>query len=120
AWLTVAQLAHEVCIVGLNLIETSFREFNQVHFVDRNNNVLNTKQACNIGMTTSLSLHTVTRINQNNRKVTGRCTCRHVTGVLLMPRSVGNDELTFFRREITICHINSNALLTFSLQAIYK
>ena len=56
AWLTVTQLADEVGIFRLNLIETRFREFNQVHFVNRNNNVLNTQYACNIRVTACLRL----------------------------------------------------------------
>ena len=37
-----------------------------------------------------------------------------------MAGRVGNDELAFFSREITVGHINGNALLAFGLQAIYQ
>ncbi|CSD12647.1 Uncharacterised protein [Vibrio cholerae] len=43
-------------------------------------------------MTTRLIQHAFTRVNQDHRQITSRCACRHITGVLLMPRCIGNDE----------------------------
>ncbi|MNC33035.1 hypothetical protein D3C75_814160 [compost metagenome] len=69
---------------------------------------------------TRLIQHAFTRIDQQDRQLTGRRTGRHITGVLLMPRRVGNNKLTFFRREITVCHVDSNALLALGLQTIHQ
>ena len=71
-------------------------------------------------MTTGLLQYTATRIDQDDRQITGRRTGRHVTGVLLMAWRISNDKFTFWRREITVSHINGDALLTLRLQTIHQ
>ena len=71
-------------------------------------------------MAACLGLHAVARVDQNNRQACGGGTGRHVTGVLLVPRGVGNDELALLRREETVGHIDGDALLALRLQAVYQ
>ena len=66
-------------------------------------------------MTTGLIQHAFTRVDQQDRQLTGRCAGGHITRVLLMSRGVGDDKFALFGREVTISDINGNALLTLSL-----
>ena len=59
-------------------------------------------------------------IYQNNRQISGRAAGNHVTRILFVSRSVGNDELTVIRGEVAIGHVDSNALLTLRLQTVQQ
>ena len=64
-------------------------------------------------MATGLLNHSASCINQNNNEVGIAGTGNHITGVLYMPRCIGNNKLAIWRTKIFIGHINGNALLTF-------
>src|ERR1700722_1345812 len=57
-------------------------------------------------------------VYQNDRCVRRRGARGHVARVLLMAGRVGDDELAASRREIAIRHIDGDALLSLSTQAI--
>ena len=57
-------------------------------------------------------------IYQNNRQISGRAAGNHVTRILFVSRSVGNDELTVVGREITVSYVDSDTLFTFSFQSV--
>src|SRR5690554_3535568 len=69
-------------------------------------------------MAASLGHDAVAGIDHQNGSVSSRSAGDHVASVLLMPRSIGDDELTLVSREKAIGHIDSDALLTLSGQAI--
>ena len=108
----------KLCISRFDFVKTRFAIVHQVHLVDRHNDGLNAQQGGDKTVALGLCLHPIAGINQDNGHIRGRRTGRHITRVLLMSRRVGNDKLALFGREITIRHINGNALLTFRLQAI--
>ncbi|MNL84284.1 hypothetical protein D3C87_2122110 [compost metagenome] len=66
-------------------------------------------------MATSLIQHAFARIHQQDRQLAGRRTGRHITGVLFMPRRIGNDEFALLGGEIAIRHVDGNALLALGL-----
>ena len=71
-------------------------------------------------MTPCLSDNTRTGIYQNNGQVGSAAAGNHITGVLLVSRCIGDDELTLVGGEITVGHINSDTLLAFGLQAVQQ
>ena len=62
----------------------------------------------------------MTSVNEDNRQVACRRTGRHIASVLLVSWAVGNDELSFSGREISVGYVDRDALLSFRLQAICK
>ncbi len=69
-------------------------------------------------MPLGLGQNTLARVNQDHGQISGRCPSDHVSGVLFMPRCIGHDELALFGCEETIGHVDGDALLTLSGQAI--
>ncbi len=69
-------------------------------------------------MSPGLGLYAFTRINQDDRQITGRGAGGHITGILLVARRVSNNKFALIGREITIRHIDGNALLALRLQTI--
>lgn len=69
-------------------------------------------------MAASLCNHSCACIHQNNCQICRRAAGNHITGVLLMSRSVRNDKFTSIGGEVAISHINCNTLFAFSLQSI--
>ena len=59
-------------------------------------------------------------VDQNNCEVTGRGARGHVSGVLLVTRTVGDDELAFAGAEVAIGHIDGDALFTFTFEPIHQ
>ena len=57
-------------------------------------------------------------VDQNDRQVSRRRTGGHVSGVLNVPWSVRNNELTLGGAEIAIGDIDRDALLAFGFQTI--
>ena len=67
-----------------------------------------------------LNLNSVSGVDQNDCEVTGRGARGHVPGVLLVTRTVGNDELSFARAEVAIGDIDGDALFTLTFEAIHQ
>ena len=61
---------------------------------------------------------TMAGICKDNGEVCRRGTGDHVPSVLDMTGSVSNDELSFWRREISVRYVNRDALFTFGFEAI--
>ena len=82
--------------------------------------MLDSQQRNQEGMTSCLSDHSHAGIYQNNSQIGRRTTGYHITGILFVPRSVSNDKFAVIGREVTIGHINRNALFAFGLQPIQQ
>src|SRR3954470_18486153 len=95
-------------------------EVDKVHLVDGGNDSRDAEQGCDASVTPSLIEDSFAGIYQHNRDVSGGRASGHVTGVLLVARSVGNDEFAFWRGEVAVRHIDGDALLALGAQAIGK
>jgi hypothetical protein len=93
-------------------------EADEIHFVDRQHDVADTHQAGDDGVTARLDQQAFPRIDQKHREFGGGGRRRHVAGILLVPRRVGDDEGAARGREIAIGDINGDALLALGLQAV--
>src|SRR5579864_392499 len=69
-------------------------------------------------MAQRLGLQSLAGINQNHRGVRSRSPRGHVTRVLLMPGSISNNEMAARCGEVTVSHVNGDALLPFRTQSI--
>ena len=69
-------------------------------------------------MTAGLGDDAGTGIYQDDGQVGSRTAGNHVTGILFVSRSVGDDELTVVGREITVSHVDGDTLFTFGFQSV--
>src|SRR6266540_6287679 len=69
-------------------------------------------------MAQRLGQNAFSRIHQNERRVAMRGARDHVTGIVLMARTVGNDKLAFRRGEIAPGNVYGNALLALDEQSV--
>ena len=115
-----AQRSDKLLVLAYNFIETLFGEVHQVHLINGKHHMLDTQQRYKESMTARLRDDTRAGIYQNNRQICGRAAGNHVTRILFVSRSVGNDEFTVIRGEVAIGHVDSNALLTLRLQTVQQ
>ena len=69
-------------------------------------------------MTDGLLHDTVAGIYENDCQVGCGCARDHVSGILDMSRSVGNDEFAFRGGEISVSHVYSDSLFAFSTETV--
>ena len=79
-------------VIRLDPLEGFLREADEIHFVDRDDNVLNAQQRNDKRMPAGLSGNAMPGVDQNDRKLAGACARRHVARVLLVAGRVGDDE----------------------------
>ena len=69
-------------------------------------------------MAARLRQHAFARIHQDDRRIGGGRAGNHVARVLLVTGCVGDDVLARRGREVTVCHVDGDALLTFGREAV--
>ena len=87
------QPRNEPVVLVDDFVVAFLRPAHEVHFVDCHNDVLDAEQRADEAVPLGLFDDPVTRVNQDHRKVTVRCTGRHITGVLLVTGAICDDEL---------------------------
>ncbi|MOA55637.1 hypothetical protein D3C78_1794640 [compost metagenome] len=75
----------------------------------------NAQQRSDKTVSAGLIQHPFACVDQQDRQIAGRGPGRHIAGVLLMPRRIGNNKFALFGREIAIGYVDGNALLTLGL-----
>ncbi|MNT11001.1 hypothetical protein D3C72_1458590 [compost metagenome] len=98
-------------IVGDDGVEGVLRPGDHVHLGHGQDDVAHAQQGDNVAVPPRLGQHPLARVDQDHGGVGGRGAGGHVAGVLLVPRGVGDDELTARRREIAVGHVDRDALL---------
>ena len=106
--------------IGHDLVENILREIDQVDLVHRQDHVADAEQACDIGMPARLGENALAGIDQEDGKIGVRGARRHVAGILLMARRVGDDEFAPVGGKKPVGHIDGDALLPLRLQAVYQ
>ena len=71
-------------------------------------------------MTAGLGENAFAGVHEYYGHVRGRRTGRHIAGVLLMPRSVGDDELAMGGGEVAVGNVDGDSLLPLGAQSIGK
>ena len=104
----------------LDCLEHALVETDQVHLVDRDDNVADTEQRDDEGVPAGLHLHATRGVHQDHRQVHGRGAGRHIARVLLVPRAVRDDVLAHFGVEVSVSDVDRDALLALGLQAVHE
>ena len=79
-------------VVGHDGVKHLLAVADEVHLIDRHNDVLDAEQRGDKTVATGLGQHAMARIDQNNGQVTGRRPGRHIARVLLVAGRVGDNE----------------------------
>ncbi len=74
----------------------------------------------NVGVATGLREDALARIDKNDREVRSGGAGSHVSGVLLVARGIGNDELAALSGKVAVGNVNSDALFTLGAKSISK
>ena len=90
----------------------------KVHFVHGKHDVANAEEGAEIGVTLGLSDDAGACIHEDDGEIGGGAAGNHVSRVLLVSRSVGNDELAFVGGEVAIGNVNGDALFALRLQSV--
>src|SRR5207249_7013868 len=101
-----------------NFQKTLFAPVYEVHFVDRDNQVRDAQQRSQISVAPALFDDSRPCVHQHDGEVGGGSPGDHVARVLHVAGSVGNDEFTARCGEITIGHVNGNALFALGAETI--
>ncbi len=105
-------------VIGKDCVVLRLIIIDQVHLVDRKHDVANTQQLGQIAMPPCLDEHTLARVDQDDRQVSGRCAGHHITGILFMPRAISDNELALFGGEEAVSNVNGDTLFAFGGKAI--
>jgi hypothetical protein len=90
----------------------------EIHLVDRENHLADADQRDEVAVAAGLREHALARVDQDHRQVGGRGAGDHVARVLLVPRRVGDDELSLVGREEAVRDVDGDALLALGGQAV--
>jgi hypothetical protein len=108
----------ESSVVGDDLVEARLRIADEVHLVNREDDVADAEQVDEEAVAAGLGEYPFSRVDEQHGKLGGRGAGDHVAGELLMPRGVGDDELALRGREETIGDVDRDALLALGGKAV--
>ena len=112
--------AADLQAVLVDLVEHLLVVADEVHLVDRDDDVADAEQRDDVGVAARLHLHAARGVDQDDREVAGRGAGRHVARVLLVARAVGDDVLALLGVEIAVGDVDRDALLALGLQAVHQ
>lgn len=112
------EAGRKVSVVAADLFECLLAVSHQVHFVDGHYDVANAEEGNDEAVPFGLSENPVSRVDQDNSEIGGRGPGRHVSRVLFMAGGIGDDELSFCGRKVSVRHIDRDTLLAFGAQAV--
>jgi hypothetical protein len=108
----------ELLELGADLEEPRLAPADEVHLVDRDDEVRNAQQRGDGGVPAALLDHAGAGIDEDDGEVGRRGARHHVARVLHVPGGVGDDELAARRREVAIGDVDGDALLALGAQAV--
>ena len=104
--------------VGDDVAEYGLVEVDEIDLVDRQHDMADAEQRDDDRMAVRLRQQALARVDQHDREIGVGGAGRHVAGVLLMARRVGDDERALVGGEIAIGDIDRDALLALGLEAV--
>jgi 3'(2'), 5'-bisphosphate nucleotidase len=106
--------------VADDAVEGRLVEADQVDLVHRQHHMPDAEQRTDEGVPLGLRQDPLPRIAEDDGEVGVAGAGRHVAGVLLVPRRVGDDEAALRRAEESIRDVDGDALLALGFQAIHQ
>ena len=113
-----AELLGQLGELALDLAEARLVPVDEVHLVDRGDEVVDAEQARQRGVAARLLDDAVAGVDQDHREVRRRRARDHVARVALVARGVGDDERAPRRREVAVGDVDRDALLALGAQAV--
>ena len=114
----------EICGKSLKYLgdfeEPALLEGDEVHLVDGEDQVTNAQQRADEGVPFGLGQHALARIDQDHRQAAIRGGGRHVAGVLLVPRRIGDHERPLWCRKEPVRHIDRYPLLPLVFEPVQQ
>ena len=104
--------------IRFDVVENFLLVVDQVHLVDRDDDVRQPEQRRDVRMPPRLRQQPFPRIHQHDGQLRSGRAGHHVARVLLVARRVGDDELALRRREVAIGDVDGDALFAFGAQAV--
>ena len=104
--------------LALELVEARLCEVDEVHLVHGDDQLRDAEQRRDRRVPARLREHAEARVEQDDGDVGGRGAGRHVARVLLVPRGVGDDELSRLGREVAVGDVDRDALLALGEQPV--
>ena len=92
----------------------------EVHLVDGEDHVADAEQGDDEAVAVGLGRDPPARIDEDDGRLRGRGTGRHVPGVLLVARGVGDDEPAPRGREVAVGDVDGDALLALGLEPVQQ
>ena len=99
-------------------VENGAVEVDQIDLVHRHDDVANAQETDDDGVTPRLGEKALARIDQKHCQFGRGRASRHVAGILLVARGVGDNECAPSGREISIGDVDGDALFALGLQPI--
>ena len=96
----------------------AFTPVHCVHFVDREDEMLDSEQVRDGGVAQGLAADALDCVDENDGGVGGGRAGGHVAGVLLVTRSISDAETALLGSEKAIGHVDCDALFAFSFEAV--
>ena len=105
-------------VVGLDLREDVGVVADEVDLVDHQHHVLHADEDEDEAVPARLGQDALARIDQHQREIGVGGAGRHVAGILLVARRVGDDELALVGREEPVGDVDGDALLALGREAV--
>ena len=100
-------------VVAFDFVEALLGEFDEVHFIDGDDEVFDAEEGADEGVAFGLDLHAVAGVDEDDGELAGGGAGGHVAGVLLVAGGVGDDEFAFVGGEVAVGDVDGDALLAF-------
>src|SRR5688572_4874019 len=113
-----ARAASELAERGDDRIETLAAPVDEVHLVDRDDEMRDADELRDRGVPAGLLDDAVTRVDEQHGKLRRRRCGDHVPRVLLVSGRVGDDELAHGGREVAVRDVDRDALLALGGEAV--
>ncbi len=115
-------LEREVCgelpVVGFDPLKNRLVVADQIHLVHGQHDLADAEKRDDERMPAGLRQHALAGVDENDGEIGGRGAGRHVAGILLVARRVGDDELALVGGEVAIGDIDGDALLALGRQPV--
>ena len=113
-----SRAAGELGEVVADVVEALLVEVDEVDLVDRQHDVADAEQRDDEGVAAGLGEDAVAGVDQEHGEVGVRGAGRHVAGVLLVARRVGDDEAALVGGEVAVGDVDGDALLALGVEAV--
>ena len=119
-WLAKSSRAAKAWKSATILSKTLLRIIHQVDLVHRQHDMADAQQRGDIGVAAGLGQHALARVDQDDGEIGVGGAGRHVAGILLMARRVGDDEFALVGGEEAIGDVDGDALLALGFQPVHQ